>query len=236
MVMSIPASGDNGPIIDNTVYAHLLKAHVADGLVDYDGFKTDGEKLDDYLKVLSKVKPETLTEPAAFAFYINAYNAWTIKLILTGYPGVTSIKNLGSLLRSPWKKELARIDGRMVTLDQIEHDILRPRFKDPRVHFAINCAALSCPPLRPEPYTEDRLEQQLEDATIRFINSPDRNYLKDDTLYVSKIFKWFNEDFNGDVPGFMKKYARGTLKQSLDGAGGPLKIKYLHYDWSLNRK
>jgi hypothetical protein len=169
-----------------------------------------------------------------FAFYINAYNAWTIKLILSGYPGVKSIKELGSIFKSPWKEKLARIDGDVVTLDHIEHGILRPMFKDPRVHFAINCASKGCPPLRAEPYRGDVLDQQLDEMAKAFINDPSRNRLEGKTLYVSSIFKWFKEDFRNDIVGFFQEYAQGNLKKELDSSAEEIKVKYLAYDWSLN--
>lgn len=219
---------------ERQIYADLLKKYVKQGRVDYRGFKTEEQRLDRYLNTLEKTDSGKLSPPKAFAFYINVYNAWTVKLILTGYPGVKSIKDLGSLFKSPWKKKICRIDGSILTLDYIEHEILRPRFKDPRVHFAINCAAASCPPLRSEPYDGETLERQLNDSAQAFINDPERNYLKGNTLYASKIFKWFAADFNHDVVGFFIKYAQNDFKQRLETLKGKIKVKYLHYDWSLN--
>ena len=174
-------------VVDNSIYAGLLGKYVKDGVVDYEGFKGEEAKLDQYLTVLEKTDTGTLSRKERFAFYVNAYNAWTIKLILGGYPGVKSIKDLGSLFKSPWKKRICRIDGDVITLDDIEHNILRPKFKDPRVHFAINCAAKSCPPLRSEPYLGDRLDQQLDEMTRAFINDPASKRYEDRTLYVSSI-------------------------------------------------
>ena len=226
----------SGSTVDHSIYATLLEKYVKQGQVDYRGFKTDEAKLDQYLKILEKTDSDKLAPNDQFAFYINAYNAWTIKLILSGYPGVKSIKDLGSFLKSPWEKKICRIDGDVVTLDNIEHNILRPRFKDPRVHLAINCAALSCPPLTSEPYLGNTLDRQLDDAARAFINNPQRNYLKDNTLYISKIFKWFAEDFNNNAIGFFLKYAKQDVKKKLEGKRGKIKIKYLNYDWSLNGK
>ena len=220
--------------VDNGLYGELLKKHVRDGRVDYAGFKTEEAKLDRYLKILENVDPGILSRNEQFAFYINAYNAWTIKLILSGYPGVTSIKDLGSLLKSPWKKKIVRIDGKVITLDHVEHEILRPRYKDPRVHFAINCAAKSCPPLRPEPFNGNILERQLDDSTRSFINNPQSYRLDDSELYVSRIFKWFSEDFNEDIFGFFLKYATGNLKKELKSKSERIVVQYLEYDWSLN--
>ena len=222
--------------IDNSIYAQLLKNFVKDGVVDYQGFKSAEKKLDQYLKALEKVNTKTLSRKEQFAFYVNTYNAWTIKLILSGYPGVKSIKDLGSLFKSPWKKKICRIDGRVITLDDIEHNILRPLFKDPRVHFAINCAARSCPPLISEPYESSTLDRQLDNSAQAFINDPLSNRMEGQTLYVSKIFKWFAEDFNNDIVGFFQKYAKGDMKNALDAHRGKITIKYLGYDWSLNGK
>ncbi len=224
----------SGSTVDHSIYAALLEKYVKKGQVDYRGFKSEEAKLDQYLKVLEKTDSDNLSRNEQFAFYVNAYNAWTVKLILSGYPGVKSIKDLGNIFKSPWKKKICRIDGDVITLDDIEHKILRPRFKDPRVHFAINCAALSCPPLISEPYRGNTLDRQLDDAARAFINNPQRNYLKDNTLYISKIFKWFAEDFNNDVIGFLIKYANQDVKKELEAKRD--KIKYLSYDWSLNGK
>jgi hypothetical protein len=221
---------------DHSLYGELLRKYVKSGVVDYQGFKKVETKLDQYLSILEKTDTKALSRNEQFAFYINAYNAWTIKLILSAYPGIKSIKDLGSLFKSPWKKEIARIDGDIVTLDHIEHDILRPRFKDPRIHFAVNCAAKSCPPLRSEPYQGDVLDQQLKEMTEAFVNDPKRNRLEGKTLYVSSIFKWYSEDFNGDIVGFFKKYAGGELKEGLQKQAKEIRVEYLDYDWSLNGK
>jgi len=208
--------------------------YVQNGVVDYAGFKKDEKKLDQYLKFFESTEVGKLARNEQMAFYINAYNAWTIKLILSGYPGVESIKDLGGFFSGPWKKEFVRINDKVVTLDHIEHEILRPTFKDPRVHFAVNCASKGCPPLIAEPYDGSRLDEQLNRSARKFINDPERNYLTDDKLYVSKIFKWFAEDFNKDVIGFFIQYADDPLKKQLQEQQDRIKIKYLDYDWSLN--
>jgi len=222
--------------VDNSVYAELLKKYVKEGVVDYQGFKNEETHLDQYLKVLEETDSSKLSRNEQLAFYVNAYNAWTIKLILSGYPGVKSIKEFGSIFKSPWKKKLARIDGEIVTLDHIEHGILRPKYKDPRVHFAINCASKGCPPLRSEPYRGEVLDQQLDEMARAFINDARRNRLEGKTLYVSPIFKWFKEDFNDDIFGFFQEYAQGDLKKQLGSSSEEIKVKYLSYDWSLNGK
>jgi hypothetical protein len=220
--------------VDNEIWAELLSKYVKPGGVDYTGFKSDEDKLDRYLKVLEYTNLKTLSRNELFAYYINAYNAWTIKLILGAYPGIKSIKDLGTFWKSPWEKKFVRIDGDVVTLDYIEHHILRPRFRDPRVHFAINCSAASCPPLRPAPYRGSSLDQQLDQSTRSFINNPDNYRLEDNIFYVSRIFEWFSEDFNDDVVGFYLKYAENDLKKRLTRKKNAILVKYLHYDWSLN--
>lgn len=236
MLVLIGTTGGDGICgdVDNSIFADLLDNYVTDGVVDYAGLKKDESRLDAYLRVLEGVGIGTIDRDAQFAFYINAYNAWTLKLILSGYPGIESIKDLGTVFKSPWKKEIVRIDGRLTTLDHVEHGILRPRFKDARVHFAINCASRGCPPLITEPYQGDILEQQLDAVTGAFLNDPEYNRLEGNILYVSRIFKWFKEDFNKDIVGFFLKYAKGTLEEGLEAGKGSIKIKYLDYDWSLN--
>jgi hypothetical protein len=225
-----------GPV-DNRLWAQLLKAHVTDGRVDYDGFKQNEARLDQYLAILSATDPQTLSRRHQFAFYINAYNAFTVKLILTRYPGINSIKEISSFFSNPWSRKFIPLDGFKVSLDHIEHDILRSRFKDPRVHFAINCAAQSCPPLSSTPYEGSTLESRLDEQTRRFINDPGNTFLKGDTLFVSRIFKWFEDDFSGNPLGFIRQYADASLKQALDQASakGDIRLEYLYYDWTLNR-
>ena len=230
-----PATWAN-TVADHSIYAELLNKYVINGKVDYAGFKSEEAKLDRYLKLLEAVDSKSLSQNEQFAFYANAYNAWTIKLILSRYPDVKSIKDLGSLFKSPWKKKIVRLEGLVMSLDNVEHDILRPRFKDPRVHFAINCAAISCPPLRNEPYRGDILNDQLNDSTRSFLNDPRGYRFNGNDFYVSQIFKWFAEDFDNDVLGFYLKYAQEDLKQKLETNRDKIKIKYLDYDWGLNAK
>jgi hypothetical protein len=227
------AGAAKGPV-DHSIYGRLLKTHVIEGRVDYSGFKKDEAQLDAYLDALATIDPGALAKQEQMAFYINAYNAWTIKLILGAWPDLNSIKDLGGLFQSPWKKSFVKLRQGVVTLDHIEHNILRPRYKDPRIHFAINCASISCPPLLNAPYLGSELDRQLDKVTMKFINDPDSNFVKGDSLHVSKIFKWFKEDFNGDVSGFFKRYARGELKKQLDSRGSDVNIKYLPYNWGLN--
>jgi hypothetical protein len=216
-------------------YAALLAAHVADGVVDYAGLKKDEATLDAYLAALAAADPAALSEQERFAYYINVYNAWTLKLILEHYPGIRSIKDAGNLFRSPWKRAFVRLRAGTVSLDDVEHGILRPQFHDPRVHFAVNCASKSCPPLAGVPYAGATLDAALDAAARAFINNPANTFLRDGTLHVSRIFDWYGEDFGGPegVWRFIRRYADPTLAAAMDAAGR-LDIAYTPYDWSLN--
>ena len=220
--------------INNRIWADLLEKYVDDGAVDYAGFQRDEEKLNRYLKELASMDPQQLSRDAQYAFYVNVYNAWTIKLILSAYPDVESIKELGSLFKTPWEKPIVELATGTFTLDDIEHKILRPQFKDPRIHFVVNCASISCPPLQSEPYTAEKLNDQLEDATRRFLNHPNSYRLEGTSFYVSRLFKWYGEDFNNDALGFYLQYADDDLKARLQAAGEKITIKFLKYDWGLN--
>ena len=235
-VAAVPGPAEPGrtSTANHEIWADLLRRYVKPGGVDYSGFKAEEDRLDQYLKILENTDPDKLPRNEQYAYYINVYNAWTIKLILSDYPGVKSIKDFGTILKSPWQKRWVRINGETITLDEVEHEILRPRFKDPRVHFAINCSAVSCPPLRPEPYRGRTLDQQLDDSTRSFVNDESRYRLDGNNLFVSRIFKWFSEDFSDGELEFYLKYAQGDLKEKLAARKGTLKVKYLHYDWSLN--
>jgi hypothetical protein len=222
------------PSVDYHIYAGLLERYVHNDRVDYAGLKQEEALLDRYLDALADIDAQRLPDKERFAFFVNAYNAWTLKLILANYPGIHSIKELGSIWQSPWKKKIARIDGKQLTLDEIEHDILRPQFRDPRVHFAVNCASKGCPPLYDVPFNGRDLDRQLDHVTRAFINDPTRYRIDGNVLYVSRIFKWYGEDFNDDPLGFFKVYAEGDLKAKLQANPQGWQVKYLDYDWSLN--
>ena len=233
LLTALVTAGWSRDTVDHTLYGNLLQKYLKDGVVDYQGLKNEERTLDQYLDLLDQTNPDGLSRDEQLALYINAYNAYTLKLILENYP-VASIKDIGGWLKGPWKIRFCRIGGKTLTLDEIEHDIIRPRFKDPRVHFAVNCASKSCPPLISEPYQGSILDNQLDANTRDFLNDPKENRLEGDTLYVSKIFKWLRKDFGGDVVGFFLKYAQKDLKDRLSSKRDQIEIKYLDYDWSLN--
>lgn len=233
-LMLAAASAQAQPV-DNVLFAQVLTSHVRDGHVDYSGLKADPSKLDAYLAQLAAVDLPSLPERERFAAYINLYNAATIKLILDHFP-VASIRDIGGLFGSPWKLPVVRTRAGTITLDALEHDILRKQFKDARLHAAINCASKGCPPLSSEPYEAARLDEQLDRAARAFVHAPDRARLTGDTLFVSAIFDWFEADFGGadGVIAFALRHADPALREALAAHGGRIKLKYLPYDWSLN--
>ncbi|NDW22329.1 DUF547 domain-containing protein [Alteromonas hispanica] len=235
-------------------YNSLLNKHVVtinDGAstqVNYEGFKRDQKALSDYLNQLAAVPPKTFgswDENTQLAFLINAYNAYTINLILTEYPSLDSIRDLGGFFSSPWKKDIAPLLGKSRSLDDIEHNLIRGdnKYSEPRIHFAVNCASVGCPALREEAYIGEQLDKQLEDQTKRFLGDSTRNTMKGNTLYLSKIFTWYEGDFEKNWKGtstvkeFIVLYREAmSLNQSQVDAitSGEVEVDYLDYDWSLN--
>jgi len=223
---------------DHLLWGTLINKHVKNGAVDYQGFKNDEAELDRYLALLGQTDPDALPSSDQLALYINAYNAYTVKLILKNFTDgipVKSIRKIGGLFTSPWSISFADIGGKTHTLDEIEHEIIRPRFQDPRIHFAVNCASQSCPPLISVPYLGETLDAQLDASTRNFLANRRHNYIDSDTLYVSSIFKWYGEDFNDDPAAFFLKYSEGETLKELQKIGPEIRIKYLDYDWSLNK-
>ena len=215
----------------------LLKVYVNNGVVDYQGFKKDEAALDSYLASLNRINPDELSPDAQLAFYINAYNAYTVKLIVDNFSEgrpPSSIKRIGGLFSSPWKIKFAGINGEQLSLDAIEHGIIRVRFAEPRIHFAVNCASKSCPPLLAVPYRGETIDAQLTGATQAFLEDQEFNYLADSILHLSPIFKWYDEDFKAGPVAFFGKYTSAETQAKLRAAGTPIRVKYLDYDWSLN--
>lgn len=237
---------------NHTAWDALLKKHVrwlSDGKqsrANYKGFAADRAALKAVLDSLSAVPKATFdswSRPQQMAFLINAYNAFTVELILTRYPDLKSIKELGSFVQSPWKKKFFTLLGEQRHLDWIEHEQLRPRYNEPRVHAAVNCASIGCLALRDEAFTATRLEAQLEDGMRRFMGDRTRNRVKGDKVEASSIFKWFREDFEQGHGGFKQvedvfaKYAEQLSDQPAEQAALKAKtlgVNHLDYDWSLN--
>jgi len=230
----------------------LLKKHVRwlpdnkQSRVDYAGFARDRAALQGVLAGLSSVPRNDFDrwgKPERMAFLINAYNAFTVELILTKYPDLKSIKDIGSLLRSPWKQEFFTLLGARRHLDWIEHEQLRPLYAEPRVHAAVNCASIGCPALRPEAFTPARLEAQLEDGMQRFLGDRTRNRVRNGRIEANAIFKWFREDFERGHQGFARvedvfaKYAAQMTDVPAEQAAlraRSMAVEFLDYDWGLN--
>jgi hypothetical protein len=218
-------------------WTDLLSRHVEKGVVDYQGFKQDEAQLDSYLNLLAGTDSEKLSEPDQLAYWINGYNGYTVKLILNNFKNGTppsSIRRIGGFFSSPWKIAFAVLGGVTYSLDNIEHDIIRVRFDEPRIHFAVNCASKSCPILISEAYEGATIDHQLEQSTREFLENPEHNYLEGDTLFISSIFKWYKEDFNDDPLSFFLSHTGGSLQRQLRDKKDQIRIRYLDYDWSLN--
>lgn len=221
--------------------AKVLSAQVTNGAVDYAALKSSPAELRSYLNETAAVKEDEFkkwAQPQQVAFLLNLYNAATLQLVADHYP-VASIKKIGGLFGSPWKQEVVRLWGRTITLAELEHGLLRARYTEPRIHFALVCAAKSCPPLRAEPYLPEKLDVQLTDQAKRFFAQPEKNRVEvaTKTLWLSPIFKWFADDFSKDgrtLPEFVAPFFTEADAKSL--RSGNFKVKFSDYDWSLNTK
>jgi hypothetical protein len=220
---------------DHKIWDELLKKHVrSDGFVDYKGMISEKAKLEKYLALLSSNAPnDSWSKNEKLAYWINVYNAFTVKLIVDNYP-LESIKDLNPMISIPtvntiWAKDWFQIGGEDFSLDRVEHKILRKDFEEPRIHFAVNCASYSCPVLRPEAFTAAKVDKQLEEQAINFINDPKRNQITKDRIDVSKIFSWFGSDFNNGqtLIQFLNKYSKVKIDEDAQ-------VKFMDYGWSLN--
>jgi len=230
-------------------YDILLGKYVKKGLVDYEGLKNE-TGLDKYLSILSQTNPDTLkTKNAKEAFWINAYNAFTLKVVAENYPieSITDL-NFGGMIishllgKTVWDKDFITINNKRYSLNDIEHEMLRKKFSDPQIHFALVCASLSCPNLRPEAYTSDKLDRQLEEQGRFFINNPKINRfdLKNKVAHISKIFDWYGDDFgenNNQILLFISNYLNDPeIAKSIREKTSGWDIEFLPYNWCLNVK
>jgi hypothetical protein len=228
--------------VDHSAFDRLLRAHVDEqGMVDYDAFARAPE-FRRYLDALSRVDLAPLPQNERLALWINAYNAYTIELI-NRHEERRSIRNINRTLgfirgKGPWSEPMATVAGHTYTLDEIEHEIIRVRFDEPRIHFALVCAAIGCPPLRREAYTGSRLDAQLEEQTrIFLLQSPEKNRIDVQTrrAHLSPIFRWYGEDFgrsDEEIGQYLARYFTGMERTLL--RNGNFRIEYTPYDWSLN--
>ncbi|WP_420580074.1 DUF547 domain-containing protein [Reichenbachiella sp.] len=215
----------------------LLKKHVdGDGGVNYRAFKSDEQKLNSYLETLKQNAPsDSWSNDEKLTYWINTYNALTIQLILKYYP-VKSIKDIGSSIQipfvnTPWDIECFEVNDKELSLNNIEHGIIRKNFEEPRIHFALVCAAVSCPKLLNEAYEASRLDAQLTDQTKSFLANTSKNKISTDRLELSKIFNWYGGDFrkNGTLIDFLNQYSSVEI-------GKKAKTSFMDYDWSLNEQ
>ncbi|MBL8567174.1 MAG: DUF547 domain-containing protein [Hyphomicrobiaceae bacterium] len=237
--------------VDHSAWGRLLATYVKPtphGLnqVDYKAFKASGQReLKDYVARLEASDPAKLDRPEQFAFWANLYNAKTIDIVLDHYP-VGSIREIeiggglfGLIKKSvgaggPWKAQVLKVSGAPLSLDDIEHKILRPVFKDPRVHYSVNCASRGCPNLGTEAFTGATIDAQLDAGARAFVNHPRGIAVTGDSITASSIYDWFQSDFGGSAAGVLehvRKYAAPELAQRLSGLSS---IASYDYDWKLN--
>jgi hypothetical protein len=239
-------------------WEELLKKHVTyisngnASQVSYKGFAADRAALKTYLDSISAVPEATYkswNKNQQLAFLINAYNAYTVELILTKYPNLKSIRELGGTFSKPWSLKFIKLFGKEVSLDNIEHDMIRADgvFNDPRIHVAVVCASIGCPMLRNDAFTAEKLEVQLDDGMKRFFSDSSRNRYNAESkkLEISKIFDWYKKDFVKGHKGFsslettLGKFADQLTNDTAARAeikAGKVAISYLDYDWNLNDK
>lgn len=234
------------------IWTKLLERHVVwldkgyASVVDYPAMQRDSVELDRYLDTLSAVTQadyQRWQPEQRLAFLINAYNAFTLKLLTEHYP-VASIKEIGGLFNSPWQQAFIPLLGQKLSLDQVEHSMIRAPgvFDEPRIHFAVNCASVGCPALRTEAFVAERLDEQLEDSQKRFLSDHSRNRFDPvrQRFQVSKIFDWYGEDFIkkwGSLPAYFNQHlALLNPSSEVPAIREKTRIDYLDYDWSLNGK
>jgi len=227
----------DAPVVSHEIWDGLLKKHVnKEGWVNYEGFVTDSLELISYLDLLSENPPaKNWTENDRLAYWINAYNAFTVEIVRRHYP-VESIKDIGPKKSIPfvntvWDIKFIKIGNTTLDLNNMEHNVLRKEFEEPRIHFAINCASYSCPPLRAEAYTGAKVDQQLDEQARVFINDGFRNVITEDKLELSKIFKWFGGDFTKEksLLEFIRPYSEVEFKETAE-------VIHLEYKWNLNKQ
>ncbi|MEO8934244.1 MAG: DUF547 domain-containing protein [Xanthomarina sp.] len=225
IMLLVLISKTNAQNINYHAWNDLLEKHVNRfGEINYQAIKTDPPLLQASLNEFSKNEPKTSwSKDETLAYWINAYNAFTIKLIIDNYP-IKSIKDI----KKPWDQKFILIGKQLVSLNEIEHNILR-KMNEPRIHFAIVCASKSCPKLLNEAYLPSKLDLQLTVATEEFLADETKNSISSNQIKISKVFKWFSEDFtqNGSVIDFLNQYTTVEISPKA-------KKSYMNYDWGLN--
>ena len=222
--------------------AGVLSNVVSGGRVDYVRLRSSPGELDVYLNELAAVKPDEFTawsRENRLALLLNLYNARTLRLVIDHYP-LKSIREIGTLPGAAWRDLIVRFGGQVATLDHLEKKIIRPGYGEPRIHFALVCAAQGCPPMRSEPYVGARLDRQLDDQARQFLATTEKNRFDPatGTLWLSPIFKWYQEDFTGrtgSLAAYVKPFLPDESRRALEPAT-KVKVRYTDYDWSLNER
>lgn len=229
---------------DYKLWQDLLSKHYdpARGM-DYKGLKQDKATRDRLRQQMAAVDVGSLSRPEQLAYWINLYNISTVNVVAESYP-VDSIRDISTdpIVRlNVFKKPNVQVKGGTMSLDDVENKKIREVFKDPRIHFAINCAAESCPPIRPEPFTGARIDQQLDDQARRFLNGPQGVRIEKNgdevVLHVTKIMDWFADDFEkwgGGRVAFLRKYLPADKQKQIDVARGKVELEFQDYSWDLN--
>lgn len=225
----------NSQPVSHAIWDSLVSKHVTEtGQVNYKGFIQDSVKLNEYLAILGSSHPseKNWTRDERLAYWLNAYNAFTVQIVARHYPqkSIKDIKNGIPFVNTVWDIKFIKIENEVYDLNNIEHGIVRPKFEEPRVHFALNCASVSCPRLRNEAYTAADLERQLTDQARYFLANPVKNKITAEKAELSKIFTWFKGDFtkgSQTIKGFINQYSEVKLTDDT-------KTSSLDYDWNLN--
>lgn len=228
--------------VDHSKWGDILSAYLVEGQDGLNRFRygsvsqADKEKLETYLLGLQRQSVSALNRDEQFAYWINLYNALTIDVVLDHYP-VRSIRDIGIsgfFAIGPWKASLVTVEGQDLSLDDIEHKILRGSWKDPRIHYAVNCASIGCPNLQPVPFASADLETMLDAAAAAYVNHPRGARIEKGRLLVSSIYSWFKVDFGNSDAGVLAhlaRYADDDLKKGLSGLS---RVSGYDYDWTLN--
>jgi hypothetical protein len=228
---------DSKPI-SHQIWDGILKTHVTDeGMVDYAAIQKDSNTLNSYLKLVKSNHPndENWSKNQQLAYWINAYNAFTVQLIIRHYP-LNSIKDIGSSIKipfvnTPWDVKFIHIEDETYDLNNLEHGIIRKQFEEPRIHFALVCAAVSCPRLKNEAYTAEKLNAQLDQEARNFINNKAKNNITKEKAELSKLFMWYKGDFTKKMSliDFINQYSTVKMDDNI-------KIEHKDYLWDLNKQ
>ena len=240
VLLPSPARADEPFDQTHARYARVLAAVVKDARVDYAKLKADPTELDAYLKAVASVPGAEFarwSEADRLALLINLYNAQTLRLIVNHYP-LKSIRSIGLLPGAAWRESTVRFGGRIMTLGDLEHGMIRVEYREPRIHFALVCAAIGCPPLRSEPYVGARLGKQLDDQLRGFLAAPEKNRYDaaKNTLHLSPIFKWYATDFTepaGSLALYVKPFLPEAQRSAFTDPAG-VKVRFTEYNWALN--